>query len=266
MVSQPTLPFGAPHQALPWRRSLLVVLALHLLGAVLFWQWQNRQAPTAMPTPAVMMVFAEAPQAAPADSTPPGQAMPQPEPEPSALPEPLPLPQLPESSQPRIALPPVKKKEPKPIEKTRRIAQPKPPQEAVKSHPPALEQNAGAPPPGNANRTVAPQTQLTPYSQAGEDSWRSRINSRLNRFKRYPKDALRLKRQGIGRVNFTLDLQGNVLAVSLVSSAGLPSLDREIIALVKRASPLPTPPADTFHNGVVELTMPIDFSLHNARF
>jgi len=29
---------------------------------------------------------------------------------------------------------------------------------------------------------------------------------------------------------------------------------------------LPTLPGDTFYNGVVELTVPIDFSLHNARF
>lgn len=105
-----------------------------------------------------------------------------------------------------------------------------------------------------------------PYAQTGEDSWRSRINSRLNRFKRYPKDALRLKRQGVGQVRFTLDRQGHVLAVTLVSSAGLPSLDREIQALVKRASPLPTPPADAYVNGTVELTLPIDFSLRGVGF
>lgn len=98
------------------------------------------------------------------------------------------------------------------------------------------------------------------------DNWRSRISGRLNRFKRYPKDALRLKRQGVGQVRFTLDRQGHVLAVTLVSSAGLPSLDREIQALVKRASPLPTPPADAYVNGTVELTLPIDFSLRGAGF
>lgn len=98
------------------------------------------------------------------------------------------------------------------------------------------------------------------------DNWRSRISGRLNRFKRYPKDALRLKRQSVGQVRFTLDRQGHVLAVTLVSSAGLPSLDREIQALVKRASPLPTPPADAYVNGTVELTLPIDFSLRGAGF
>jgi hypothetical protein len=29
---------------------------------------------------------------------------------------------------------------------------------------------------------------------------------------------------------------------------------------------LPTLPGDTLHNGVVKLIVPIDFSLHNARF
>lgn len=57
-----------------------------------------------------------------------------------------------------------------------------------------------------------------------------------------------------------------MLAVTLVSSAGLPSLDREIQALVKRASPLPTPPADAYVNGTVELTLPIDFSLRGVGF
>ncbi len=67
-------------------------------------------------------------------------------------------------------------------------------------------------------------------------------------------------------MRFTLDRQGHVLAVTLVSSAGLPSLDREIQALVKRASPLPTPPSDAYVNGTVELTLPIDFSLRGAGF
>ncbi|BEM21918.1 energy transducer TonB [Serratia nevei] len=260
-MSVSPLPFAAPGAAMPWRRCLVLVLALHLLAAALLWPWRDKAAPPWVPPPAVMVVMAAAPQAPAEVKQPPGERTPPPQVEP---PEPLPTVKVPEAVRPNIAVAPKQKKPPKPVKKT--LPPRTPPQEKTIAPPKVQEQSVGAPPPGRADKTAAPQTRLMPYAQAGEDSWRSRINSRLNRFKRYPKDALRLKRQGVGQVRFTLDRQGHVLAVTLVSSAGLPSLDREIQALVKRASPLPTPPADAYVNGTVELTLPIDFSLRGAGF
>ena len=263
-MSVSPLPFAAPGDAMPWRRCLVLVLALHLLAAALLWPWRDKAEPPWVPPPAVMVVMAAAPQAPAEVKQPPGQRTPPPQVEPPAPPEPLPTVKVPEAVRPNIAVPPKQKKSPKPVKK---IPLPRtPPQEKTIAPPRIQEQSVGTPPPGRAYKAAAPQTRLTPYAQAGEDSWRSRINGRLNRFKRYPKDALRLKRQGVGQVRFTLDRQGHVLAVTLVSSAGLPSLDREIQALVKRASPLPTPPADAYVNGTVELTLPIDFSLRGASF
>ncbi|HFZ1425363.1 energy transducer TonB [Serratia marcescens] len=263
-MSVSPLPFAAPGDAMPWRRCLVLVLALHLLAAALLWPWRDKAEPPWVPPPAVMVVMAAAPQAPAEVKQPPGQRTPPPQVEPPAPQEPLPTVKVPEAVRPNIAVAPKQKKSPKPVKK---IPLPRtPPQEKTIAPPRIQEQSVGAPPPGRADKAAAPQTRLTPYAQVGEDSWRSRINGRLNRFKRYPKDALRLKRQGVGQVRFTLDRQGHVLAVTLVSSAGLPSLDREIQALVKRASPLPTPPADAYVNDTVELTLPIDFSLRGASF
>ncbi|MBH2899475.1 energy transducer TonB [Serratia ureilytica] len=263
-MSVSSLPFAAPGAAMPWRRCLVLVLTLHLLAAALLWPWRDKAAPPGGPPPAVMGLMAAAPQAPAEVKQPPGQRTPPPQVEPPAPPEPLPTVKVPEAVRPNIAVPPKQKKPPKPVKKKNLSRTP--PQEKTIAPPKVQEQSAGAPPPGRADKTAAPQTRLMPYAQTGEDSWRSRINSRLNRFKRYPKDALRLKRQGVGQVRFTLDRQGHVRAVTLVSSAGLPSLDREIQALVKRASPLPTPPADAYVNGTVELTLPIDFSLRGVGF
>ncbi|MEX5714934.1 hypothetical protein IC615_09805 [Serratia ureilytica] len=42
-----------------------------------------------------------------------------------------------------------------------------PPQERTIAPPKVQEQSVGAPPPGRADKTAAPQTRLTPYAQAG---------------------------------------------------------------------------------------------------
>ena len=49
---------------------------------------------------------------------------------------------------------------------------------------------------------------------------------------------------GVAAVNFALDAAGDVTAAQLMRSSGDGELDAEAVAAVRRASPLPAPPAD----------------------
>lgn len=63
------------------------------------------------------------------------------------------------------------------------------------------------------------------------------------------------------QVTFRVDAQGRVSEVTLWVRSGTASLDREALAVVERAQPLPVPPSDMLRNGSVSVTMPIDFNL-----
>lgn len=114
-MSVSPLPFAAPGAAMPWRRCLVLVLALHLLAAALLWPWRDKAAPAWVPPPAVMVVMAAAPQAPAEVKQPPGERTPPPQVEPPAPPEPLPAVKVPEAARPNIAVAPKQKKPPKPV-------------------------------------------------------------------------------------------------------------------------------------------------------
>lgn len=48
-MSVSPLPFAAPGAVMPWRRCLVLVLALHLLVVALFWPWRDQAAPAWVP-------------------------------------------------------------------------------------------------------------------------------------------------------------------------------------------------------------------------
>jgi protein TonB len=57
-------------------------------------------------------------------------------------------------------------------------------------------------------------------------------------------------------VRFTIDERGNVLSASLARSSGFAELDQEVVALVRRASPVPAPPPGANRS----ITAPVRFS------
>lgn len=69
------------------------------------------------------------------------------------------------------------------------------------------------------------------------------------------------------QVSFSVDAQGRVSNVTLQIRSGTASLDREAVAVVSRAQPLPPPPPEMLQKGAVRVRMPIDFNLAelNAR-
>ena len=64
--------------------------------------------------------------------------------------------------------------------------------------------------------------------------------------------------QGVPWVRFSMDRDGKVLDVQLYRASGHAALDREAVALLYRAEPLPKPPS---HMSDAQLTMvvPVQF-------
>jgi protein TonB len=82
----------------------------------------------------------------------------------------------------------------------------------------------------------------------------------LNKHKRYPRRARQRQQQGIVKVWFAIDTEGQVLSHRIVGSSGHRLLDQEVEELLERASPLPPMPAD-IQQAKLEITVPIVFSL-----
>jgi protein TonB len=110
--------------------------------------------------------------------------------------------------------------------------------------------------------TAAPRTQPTPaapkVSGKAAETWEGKVLARLNEHRRYPRSAMARRQQGVPYIRFVMDREGRVLSSRLERSSGFPDLDREAVALPKRASPLPKPPEDKAGD-TLELVVPVEF-------
>lgn len=82
----------------------------------------------------------------------------------------------------------------------------------------------------------------------------------LERHKEYPRRARMRRQEGIAVLHFVIDRSGEVLAYEIRESSGHSALDREVEAMVQRASPLPAMPDDMSRERL-ELVVPVRFSL-----
>jgi protein TonB len=119
--------------------------------------------------------------------------------------------------------------------------------------------------------TSAPQAQaaLAPEvsARAGavvEDAvalvtWRATLAAHVQRFKRYPAEAVGRHIHGTTMVRFTIDRKGALVGAEIVSRSGVEVLDRESLSLIARAAPLPAPP---HHIGGSHFTFTIPIRFH----
>lgn len=94
-----------------------------------------------------------------------------------------------------------------------------------------------------ANASAPKQGKTSQHEKAAKLQWQQLLHAHLEREKRYPRKAKRLRKQGMPVIRFTMDREGNVLDVILIRSSGTQSLDQEAIDLVFRAQPLIKPPS-----------------------
>jgi protein TonB len=261
------------------------VLALH--AGVAVWAIQPRAEPpadAAAPAPAVMIDLApeaaapvaeetriseslsEAPPSETEDIAPPTPDTPV---ETADTPDPIedaPVPDAPAVAAPEPAPPPEEVPEvatadavapprrPELQEITEPIEEAKPAPPKKKAPPQAVRATAKAAP---ASKPVAPSANAGAGSSAASPKWQARLMAHLERRKRYPAAARRRGDEGVATVRFSIDPAGNVRSVTLLRSSGVPELDAEVVAMVQRASPVPTPPA----GAKLDIAVPVRFNL-----
>jgi protein TonB len=73
--------------------------------------------------------------------------------------------------------------------------------------------------------------------------YKAQLLAWLEKHKEYPRRARLRRQEGTALLEFVMDRTGRVLEYRIVESSGYKLLDEEVVAMIERASPLPTPPA-----------------------
>jgi protein TonB len=84
------------------------------------------------------------------------------------------------------------------------------------------------------------------------------VSAHLRRHQQYPADARNRGDQGTATVSFSLDGGGRVTSARLARGSGIASIDQEVQAMVRRASPFPAPPGGRPQSFIV----PVSFRLN----
>ena len=118
----------------------------------------------------------------------------------------------------------------------------------------AIDPSAGPPsPPAAAPATGGGAPGATADYAAQLQAW-------LERHKEYPRRARQRRQEGVALLYFAIDRSGRVLQVRLQQTTGHDLLDREVLAMVRRAEPLPPMP-ESMAQQQLELIIPVEFFL-----
>lgn len=192
------------------------------------------------------------------------------EPRPDATrPEPQSVIAMVESPQPEQKL--VKPPETKPVQQNPapKQVQPKPePRQRVAARPAETKAAApariAAPTREHASEQARASAPASPANNLGvgrsdyDTNYRGLVAAHLGRYRQYPADARSRGDRGTAAVTFSIGGGGGVTAVSLARSSGVPSIDQEVVAMVRRASPFPAPPGGRPQS----FTVPVSFHLN----
>jgi len=89
-------------------------------------------------------------------------------------------------------------------------------------------------------------------------SWRASLAAHVQRFKRYPAEAIARRLHGTAMVRFTINRAGMVLSAEIVRHSGVEILDQESLRLIARAAPLPAAPTRVSGSHFT-FTVPVQF-------
>lgn len=237
--------------------SLALVLAIH--GAVIAFAMHDRLSQAVeLPPQAIQIELAPLPLPAP---PPPPAVKPQP-----PVPEEVPLlPKLAEAPKPEIALPPPVKPKPKPKPEPKKPVVEKRPEPPQPEKP--VEQKAPQAPPSNApvEKSAAPAPSVAPAPSNALPNWQSALLGHIGKYKTYPEEARSRGKEGTSLIRMVIDANGNVLSSTLVGSSGNAALDRAALESIRKAQPLPKPPAELLSNGEISVTAPFAFTIDKRR-
>jgi protein TonB len=259
--------------AICWPLSLAMVLAAHLAAAWWLLSTHSPPPPMLQPLPAILLDMAPPPTpAAAAAPRPPAPRIPDyhatphpptPQVQAPAIEEPKPLPTVAAD----VALPQQAKPAPKPITKpkpvkTKKVEKVLPPIPA----PPQTQPAPAAAPPtpsvdSQAQQRAAQQQKeaaLAAATLAAKSNWLGEVVQHIAKFKRSPRSRLRAPLRTV--LSFAIDRDGKLLSQHVLQSSGRDEIDDEALAWIKRADPLPKPPADISDSDLAHgFTIPVDF-------
>jgi protein TonB len=258
--------------SLRWGACFLLVLGAHAsAGAFLMRHaWTDETLAGGAP----VMTIALAPIAASpesADAMPaPARSDAQPESASAPKPEPVTAPEQPKSEidappAPQAELPPLTPaSEQKPPE-TVDVLPPRRPvvrEAKEKAHRERHVSVAAAPPAAEhrATHAAALADGPTRHDPNAVLNWKSRLVAQIERHKHYPAEAQSRGEQGVAQVAFSVDRRGGVHGARVVHSAGSLMLDRDALAWVARAAPLPPPPPDVA-GALIPIVVPLRYSV-----
>lgn len=112
-----------------------------------------------------------------------------------------------------------------------------------------------------AERTAAQTPGAASRNPDAVPSWKSALVARLERYKRYPTEAQSRGEYGVAQLAFSVDRSGGVHHAHIVRGSGSSLLDRETLALVERAAPMPPPPPE-IAGAQIPIVVPVRY---NAR-
>lgn len=118
----------------------------------------------------------------------------------------------------------------------------------------------GLPGPGNGG-TSRPGSGTGTADPSVQQSYHATLRAWLEQHKRYPERAIRRRMQGEALLYIKLDSNGQVIAHELRQGTGHAMLDREVQAMLRRASPLPAIP-DSLSMQTMEFTVPVAFNIY----
>lgn len=256
------------HQAL----AVLGVLLLHLLLFVWLMQGSRPSRMTEAEADLIVVLDTSLAPSVAAKSAPP---MPQAPARPQAAAKPLPAPAPappPEITPPPIEQPKSSLPEPAPKPEDVQLPAPEPtPAPQMPANRPAAETIAPisdfTSPPSespadrdNSPDTATARTTTNPSASAIEQRWQAELLRHLDRHLRYPQQARNLRHQGTVLVRFRIDHDGHLHAIALERGSAHDSLNKEALAVLQRAQPLPAPPPE-LAQADSDVVLPITFRL-----
>lgn len=238
-------------EARRWASAGATAVAAHALLGISVVAWEGPYVPP-MPEPVVLI---ELPPAVAASSAMPEQSSAsQPDYEPPQT-QPLPFKAPPVRAplpKDTVVLPPEPKRAPSPV-----MSVPQAHMAPVTAPSPV---RPVGPPTTTANAAPSNSAGNSPKAKKERANYYAMVSAHLNQRKKYPTEARKAREQGVVKVRFTVDRNGNISNVSITGSSGHAVLDQATLALMQRVAPLPRMP-ESMAQDQVTISLPIDYSL-----
>jgi protein TonB len=91
-------------------------------------------------------------------------------------------------------------------------------------------------------------------------SYAARLRGWVARHQHYPRAARDLRQEGRATVRFRIDRAGRLVSATVETGTGHAVLDAELLAMLRRATPMPSMPAELPGEGF-ELVLPVTFAV-----